>query len=136
MSADEPLQATGISAAAVAVGVDLIEHERLIETYQRFGERFLRRVFTDREIAEAEGRITRLMGRFVAKEATAKALGTGIGAVAWREIEVVRLNGGKPELHLHGAAARIAAERGWIGFDLSISDTHRHTIAVVVALRT
>jgi len=120
---------------AVSVGVDLIEHERLIETYQRFGERFLRRVFTDREIAEAEGRISRLMGRFVAKEATAKALGTGIGAVAWREIEVARLNGGKPELRLHGAAAALAAKQGWIAFDLSISDTHRHTIAMVVALR-
>lgn len=135
MNADEPLHATGVPAAAVSVGVDLIEHERLIETYERFGERFLHRVFTDREIAEAEGRITRLMGRFVAKEATAKALGTGIGVVAWREIEVVRLNGGKPELHLHGAAARVAAEQGWIAFDLSISDTHRHTIAMVVALR-
>jgi len=135
MSADEPPRAGGIPAAAISVGVDLIEHERLIETYQRFGERFLKRVFTDREIAEAEGRITRLMGRFVAKEATAKALGTGIGAVAWREIEVVRLDGGKPELRLHGAAARIASERGWIAFDLSISDTHRHTIAMVVALR-
>jgi holo-[acyl-carrier protein] synthase len=135
MSAEEPLRAGGISAAAVSVGVDLIEHERLIETYQRFGERFLRRVFTDREIAEAEGRITRLMGRFVAKEATAKALGTGIGAVAWREIEVVRLDGGKPELRLHGAAAALAAKQGWIAFDLSISDTHRHTIAMVVALR-
>jgi holo-[acyl-carrier protein] synthase len=135
MSADEPPRAGGIPAAAISVGVDLIEHERLIETHQRFGERFLKRVFTDREIAEAEGRITRLMGRFVAKEATAKALGTGIGAVAWREIEVVRLDGGKPELRLHGAAARIASERGWIAFDLSISDTHLHTIAMVVALR-
>jgi holo-[acyl-carrier protein] synthase len=135
MSADEPPRAGGIPAAAISVGVDLIEHERLIETYQRFGERFLRRVFTDREIAEAEGRIIRLMSRFVAKEATAKALGTGIGAVAWREIEVVRLDGGKPELRLHGAAARFASERGWIAFDLSISDTHQHTIAMVVALR-
>jgi holo-[acyl-carrier protein] synthase len=135
MSAEESSRAGGIPAVAISVGVDLIEHERLIETYQRFGERFLRRVFTDREIAEAEGRITRLMGRFVAKEATAKALGTGIGAVAWREIEVVRLDGGKPELRLYGAAARIAAEQGWISFDLSISDTHRHTIAMVVALR-
>jgi holo-[acyl-carrier protein] synthase len=120
---------------AVAVGIDLIEHERLIETYERFGDRFLRRVFTEREIAEAEGHITRLMGRFVAKEATAKALGTGIGAVAWREIEIIRTSGGKPELRLHGAAAATAAAQGWVAFDLSISDTHRHTIAMVVALR-
>jgi holo-[acyl-carrier protein] synthase len=116
MSAEGSPRAGGIPAA-VSVGVDLIEHERLIETYQRFGERFLRRIFTDREIAEAEGRITRLMGRFVAKEATAKALGTGIGAVAWREIEVVRMPGGRPKLQLHGAAAAFAAKQGWIAFD-------------------
>jgi len=121
--------------AAVAIGVDLLERERLRETYARFGDRFLRRVFTETERAQAGGRVERLAGRFAAKEACAKALGTGIGRVSWQEIEIVRLDGGKPSVRLHGAAAALAARLGLVAFDVSISDTHHHALAVVVALR-
>ncbi len=120
---------------AVAIGVDLLERARLIRTYERFGERFLRRVFTDREREQAGHRIERLTGRFAAKEACAKALGTGIGGVAWREIEIVRLPGGKPSIQLHGRAAERAGALGLTAFDVSISDTHDHALAVVVGLR-
>ncbi len=121
--------------AIVAIGVDLIERERLLRTHARFGERFLRRVFTEMELAQAGGRIQRLTGRYAAKEACAKALGTGIGAVAWHEIEIVRLPGGKPGIRLSGAAAERASMLGLTAFDVSISDTHEHALAVVVALR-
>jgi holo-[acyl-carrier protein] synthase len=124
-----------VPAAHVAIGVDLLERERLIRLHARYGERFLRRVFTETELAQARGRVERLAGRFAAKEACAKALGTGIGQVAWREIEIVRLPGGKPGIHLSGAAAERAATLGLTAFDVSISDTHGHALAVVVALR-
>lgn len=130
-----PPAASGASVGGVAIGVDLVEHDRLAQVFARYGERFLRRVFTDREIQEAGGRIERLRGRFAAKEACAKLLGTGIGAIAWREMEIVRQPGGKPLLLLHGAAAALAASQGLRGFDLSISDTRDHTVAVVAALR-
>jgi holo-[acyl-carrier protein] synthase len=119
----------------VAIGVDLIERDRLLRTAERFGERFLRRVFTETELAQAGGRIQRLTGRYAAKEACAKALGTGIGAVAWHEIEIERLPGGKPGIRLSGAAAERASLLGLSAFDVSISDTHEHAVAVVVALR-
>ncbi len=122
-------------AIAVAVGVDLIERERIVATHARFGERFLQRVFTDLELTQAGGNVARLAGRFAAKEACAKALGTGIGQVAWREIEIVRQDGGKPIVRLSGAAAKRAAALHLVAFDVSISDTHTHALAVVVALR-
>jgi holo-[acyl-carrier protein] synthase len=120
----------------VAVGVDLVERRRVLATYARFGERFMRRVFTATEREQAGWRIERLVGRFVAKEACAKALGTGIGVdAAWQDIEIVRLPGGKPEVRLHGQAAERAQTLGLTAFDVSISDTHEHAMAVVVAVR-
>jgi holo-[acyl-carrier protein] synthase len=120
---------------AVAIGVDLLERERLLRTFARFGDRFLRRVFTEAELALADGRIERLTGRFAAKEACAKALGTGMVTVAWREIEILRLPGGKPTVALHGKAAERARLLGLTTFDVSISDTRAHAVAVVVGLR-
>ncbi len=119
----------------IAIGVDLIERERLLASYRRYGERMLRRIFTEREIAQAGGRIERLVGRFAAKEACSKALGTGMITVAWREIEIERGEGGKPVVRLHGRAAARAATLGLTAFDVSISDTREYAIAVAVALR-
>ena len=116
----------------LAVGVDLLERERVRRVYARFGVRFLTRGFTPLEIEQADGRIERLIGRFVAKEACAKALGTGIGAVSWQDIEIARLPGGNPELRLHGAAAACAARLGLTAFDVSLSDTATHSVAIVV----
>ena len=130
-----PDQLSSSTPVAIAVGVDLIERARVLGAYTQFGERFLRRVFTELEIAQAGGRIERLVGRFAAKEACAKTLGTGIGQVAWREIEVARLPGGKPAIRLSGRAAARADALGLTAFDVSISDTHEHALAVVVALR-
>lgn len=126
---------TPTTPMAIAIGVDLLERGRLLDTYAKFGERFLRRVFTETELEQAGWKVERLTGRFAAKEACAKALGTGMVTVAWREIEIVRLHGGKPAIQLHGRAAARAAALGLTAFDVSISDTRDHAMAVVVGLR-
>lgn len=124
------------SFPAVVVGVDLLERGRLARVYARRGERLLERLFTPREIAEAKGQIARLEGRFAAKEAAAKALGVGIGGVvSWREIEIIRLPGGKPFLTLSGSAAAHAQSLGITAFDISITDTNGLVMAVVVGAR-
>jgi len=98
----------------LGVGSDIIDIRRIERSVERFGERFLNRVFTDIERAKAESRMRRIdtyAKRFAAKEACAKALGTGIyRGVTWRMMEVVNLKGGKPTLRLSGAAeARLMA---------------------------
>ncbi len=127
-----PSEAT---ASLVAVGVDLVERTRLTRSYERFGDRLLQRVFTPVELAQADNRIEKLVGRFAAKEACSKALGTGMISVAWREIEIIRATGGKPVLRLHGRAAERAKLLGLTAFDVSISDTREYGMAVVVGLR-
>ncbi|HEV2239365.1 MAG TPA: holo-ACP synthase [Ktedonobacterales bacterium] len=119
----------------IVLGVDLLENERLLDLHRRYGERFLRRLFTTTELEQAGWRAERLVSRFAAKEAAGKALGTGMVTVAWREIEVLRISGGKPALRLHGRAAARARLLGIAEFDLSISDTKTHTVAVVVGVR-
>jgi holo-[acyl-carrier protein] synthase len=96
----------------LAAGTDLVEIHRIAAVLERHGDRFLQRVFTPEELAACEGRPDSLSARWAAKEAVAKALGTGIGEVAFREIEVVRDDCGCPSLRLHGAAATLSAERG------------------------
>ena len=123
------------------VGIDLVDIDRVQRLLDAKGQRALRRLFTTDEVDYALARALpaqHLAARLAAKEAAFKALaGNALArSIGWREIEVVRLDGGKPELRLHGAAAALAAAQGWIAFDLSISDTHRHTIAMVVALRS
>ena len=119
----------------MVVGIDLVEVERIAQTVERFGSRFLERVFTQQELQEGRRRITWLAGRFAAKEACAKALGTGVGAaVAWRDMQVLRQPSGKPSLRLLGDAAARAATLGLGQMDLSISHTHQYALAIVVAL--
>lgn len=119
----------------VLVGIDLVEVERIAQTVARFGPRFLERVFTPEELQESRRRVTWLAGRFAAKEACAKALGTGIGAaVAWRDMQVLRQPSGKPSLRLLGDAAARAGALNIAQMDLSISHTHQYALAVVVAL--
>jgi holo-[acyl-carrier protein] synthase len=118
----------------LAVGIDLVEVDRIEAALARFGDRFLRRVFTEAELAIVAHNPVRLAGRFAAKEACAKALGTGIDGPRWRELECLRDAAGKPTLHLHGAAAERAQMLGWQTLDISISTTRRHAIALVVAL--
>ncbi len=114
------------------IGVDLIENERVAEAITRFGDRYLKRIYTEQELAYCEGRIPSLAARWAAKEAVGKALGTGIGDVSWQEIEVVCAPNRKPALQLHGAAAELAAQMGISNFAVSLSHTKEHAIAFVV----
>src|SRR5437868_15195524 len=90
-------------------GVDLIEIERIEAAVNRWGERFLHRVWTDRELAYCRGRYPQLAARFAAKEAVSKALGTGIRGIVWRDIEVLPDRRGKPLLFLDGGAKQRGA---------------------------
>jgi holo-[acyl-carrier protein] synthase len=128
-----PLHPTG--GVNVAVGVDIIEVDRVRKVYERHGERFLKRVFTEMEVRQCRGKVTRLAGRFAAKEAISKALGTGLHGVAWREMEVVQLRSGRPTVRLYGNAKKRAELLGLTAFDVSIADLQTFSIAIAVALQ-
>lgn len=121
----------------IAIGLDATDIPRIAQSLERFGDRFLRRVFTDGEIAYATRRrrpAPHLAGRFAVKEATMKALGTGWSrGIRWRDIEVVR-RGGPPQLQLHGAAARRFAALGARSALVTITHTETLAIAQVVFL--
>lgn len=123
------------ASGPVAVGVDIIEIARIERTLADFGERFLRRVYTERERDRYRSRIPELAARFAAKEATSKALGTGIRGIRWREMEVLSNRRGKPVLVLHGGAADRAAALGLVAFDISLTHSRTEAMAFVVALR-
>lgn len=119
---------------ALSCGVDFIRVDRIEAAVQRFGARFLDRVFTQGEKAHCGGRAASLAARWAAKEAVAKALGCGIGDVAWQEIEVLSDERGAPSLQLHGAAADLAAARGLHEWSISLSHDDGRAIALVVAM--
>lgn len=115
-------------------GIDLIEIPRIQSALDRYGERFLKRIFTDMEIAECRGQAEALAARFAAKEATVKALGTGIGPVAWLEVETRHHRSGEPYLILHGRAETIAKSLGLTQWAISLSHSKEMATAVVVAM--
>jgi holo-[acyl-carrier protein] synthase len=116
-------------------GIDLIENQRVEEGITRFGERFLNRFFTLGERTDCEDQPQRLAARLAAKEAVAKALGTGIGDVSWQEIEI-RCNNdrNRPTLYLHGAAAALAQQMGLTQWDISLTHTADYSSAIAVAM--
>lgn len=118
----------------LSTGIDLLEISRLEAAIERHGKKLLQRIFTPVELADCKKNISSLAARFAAKEATSKALGTGIGPIAWREIEIVRGPERQPLLHLHGAAAAKAAELGIQEWSVSLSHTQTHAIAMVVCM--
>lgn len=119
----------------LVVGVDLIEIARIIAARARYGERFLGRVFTPAERMSTHENPASLAARFAAKEATAKALGTGIGGVSWQMIEVESLADGQPRLRLHDAAAVRAAALGVREWHVSLSHSRTLAVAFVVGYR-
>lgn len=119
----------------VSVGVDVIEIARIQRALDDFGERFLRKVYTERERDRYGARVSELAARFAAKEATSKALGTGIRGIRWREMEVLSNRRGKPVLVLHGSAAARAEKLGLMAFDVSLSHSRTDALAFVVAFR-
>jgi holo-[acyl-carrier protein] synthase len=121
----------------IGIGTDIIEIARIERSVERFGDAFLERVFTAGEIAYCQRKrnaAESLAARFAAKEAGAKALGTGISrGVSWREFEVRRDPGQRPELHLSGRAAEIASRLGIRHISLSLTHSRSISMAVVVA---
>jgi holo-[acyl-carrier protein] synthase len=117
------------------VGIDVIEIARIARSLDDFGERFLRRVYTERERDRCRSRVPELAARFAAKEATSKALGTGIRGIRWREMEILTNRRGKPVLVLHGQAAERAAMLRLVSFDVSLTHSRTEAMAIVVALR-
>ncbi len=120
--------------SVIRCGVDLIECERIAAGIERFGERFLQRFFTAGERADCVDNPTRLAARFAAKEAVAKALGTGIGDIRWVEIEIrTDDDRRRPRLVLHGAAMSLANELNLSEWDISLSHSKSQAVAVAVA---
>jgi len=118
----------------VRSGIDIIEITRLESIRVSIRKRFIKRVYTTQEIAQAHERDNILAGLFAAKEAVSKALGTGIGRVHWQDIEILHLNTGQPVAHLHGQAKIIADELGLTEWSVSISHDRTKAIAVAVAI--
>jgi len=120
----------------LGTGVDIAEVHRIRESIERFGDRFLRRIFTEGEIRYCEQRASRFesyAARFAAKEAGMKALGTGWSrGVRWRDIEVVRPKGQRPTIQFHGEAAAVAAKLGTKNIALSLTHTSGQALAHVI----
>ena len=119
---------------ALATGVDLVEIDRFHALNPAIRDSFIKRVFTPLEREEAGASIESLAGKFAAKEAAAKALGSGIGLVSWQELEILSDAQGRPVLTLHDNATRTASQAGWSSWSLSISHTRTYAVAVVTAL--
>jgi holo-[acyl-carrier protein] synthase len=122
----------------LGLGTDLIETKRVQESIERYGERFLERIFTEGEIAycmrKRKNAAESFAARFAAKEAGAKALGTGIShGVSWKEFEVRREASGRPTLHLNGRAAELAKAMGVKRVQVSLTHSRELALAVVVA---
>lgn len=125
--------------ASTTVGVDLVQISHIADSMQRFGERFLEKVYTEDELSyclsDPGSAVSRLAARFAAKEAARKVLRIGEAGLGWRSIEVVRATEGWCDLALHGDAAALADQRGLFGFSVCLSHEGDYATAVVLAER-
>jgi len=127
----------------ISSGIDLIEIERIEKALGRHGVRFLRKIFSETELERLEKFKARdvnprliaaeVAARFAAKEACSKALGTGIGPVSWKEMEILNEPSGKPVLRLSGKAAQIGDFLGYTSWSVSLTHSNEMAGAVVVA---
>jgi len=122
-------------ATKFAVGIDVIEIERVADVIARHGGRFLDRVYTADEVAHCRGRVHELAARFAAKEAVMKALGTGVRGVGWRDIEILPNRRGRPLVFLYGRGAARAARIQLRGLEVSLTHSKEYAIASVVGER-
>jgi holo-[acyl-carrier protein] synthase len=122
--------------SVLGIGVDLVECTRIEHSLERFGDRFLKRVFTEGEIEYSKSMkypARHLAARFAAKEAISKAFGTGIGkAMGWRDIDVQKKPSGEPFLMLTGGAQELAKQRGVKNALITLSHTDHHAMAMIV----
>jgi holo-[acyl-carrier protein] synthase len=122
--------------SVLGIGIDLVENARIQHSIERFGERFLHRVFTAGEIAYCQSMKfpeRHFAARFAAKEALSKAFGTGIGkAMGWHDIDIRKKPSGEPFLVLTGGAEELAKQRGVKNALITLSHTDHHAMAVIV----
>ena len=122
--------------SVIGIGIDVVECERIQHSIDRFGDRFLHRVFTDGEIEYSMSMkfpARHLAARFAGKEAVAKAFGTGIGkAMGWRNIDIRKKPSGEPFLVFSGPAEELAEKRGVTSFLITLSHTDHHAVACVM----
>jgi holo-[acyl-carrier protein] synthase len=120
----------------IGIGVDIVQNERIQQSLDRFGARFMNRIYTQNEIAYCSACANPAIhyaARFAAKEAAFKALGTGWAAgVQWKDFEVQRLASGKPELHVYGVALERATTMGVTRFHVTLSHDQLMSCAVVI----
>ena len=120
----------------LGVGMDIVETKRIADSLERFGDRFLNRVFLDGEVAYSKSMKLphlHLAARFAAKEAISKAFGTGIGKeIGWRDMEIIREPSGQPKTVLHGRAISYAQSRGVLEIHVSLSHTADYAAATAV----
>ncbi len=120
----------------LGLGIDLVDCDRIENSIERFGDRFLHRVFTEGEIAYAQSMkfpARHLAARFAAKEALSKAFGTGIGeSMGWRDLDVQKRESGEPFVVLTGGAEKMAQERGVTKVWISLSHTDKSGLATIV----
>jgi holo-[acyl-carrier protein] synthase len=114
------------------IGVDIIEIARVHEAVQQWGDRFLRRVYTESELKRYRESPSSLAVRFAAKEAVVKALGTSEGGIGWKDIEILAEPGGRPVVNLYRRAREHADGLGLAGMAISLSHSRDYAIAFVV----
>jgi len=114
------------------IGVDIIEIDRIQQAIERWGERFLHRVYTNAELNLCRGKPESLAVRFAGKEAAVKALGTGLRGIGWKDIEILAEPSGKPLVNLYRQAPKQANDLGLKGLAISLSHSRDYAIAFVV----
>lgn len=124
------------AAGPVEVGIDIIEIERIGRVLEKYGDRFLNRIYTETERQRYGKRLPELAARFAAKEATMKALGTGIRGVRWRDIETLSNRRGKPILVLHDTARARAELLGLVHWSISLTHSRTEAMATVIAAKS
>jgi holo-[acyl-carrier-protein] synthase len=115
------------------IGTDIIEISRIEKAIRRWGDRFLHRVYTNREIKLYQKHPSSLAARFAAKEAVIKAFDASNRGVSLRDIEIISSTNGKPVVQLHGSAKQLATKLGITGFAVSLSHSRDNAIAVAIA---
>jgi holo-[acyl-carrier protein] synthase len=121
----------------IGLGTDIIEISRIQAAVQQYGDRFLNRIYTSKELAYCHGfknPYARLAVRFAAKEAVMKAMGSGLRDMQWREVEICRDPRGKPYVILHGGAQSKASSKLVQTFQLSMSHCHDFAMACCIAI--
>ncbi len=127
---------SAVPEGTTELGIDIIKVERIRAAIERFGERFARRVLTDRERRYVRDRPETFAGRWAAKEAVSKVLGLGVRGIGWQDIEVERMPTGQPAVRLHGRAAQRAEQLGMGRIAISITHESDYAVAVAFGVRT